>query len=303
MTLEQLKMLVKIADAGGILAASEALHKTQPTVSVGIKKLEEELGLQILSRDSYRARLTPAGEALCQQARVILKQSEKLSDIAEHLAQGNEPEVRIAIEASCPLPLVLEILAVCEKQYPGTQFNLMGDTLWGALERLQLGEADLAISPWFDENLDFESLPLTTVTLVSVASPQFRDNLGKSMLTLDDMRDSVQVVVRDSSRKPPQHSFGYLTESRHWFVTDHFAKKEILLAGMGWGRLQEHLITEELASGRLVPLTIENYQSTMEVKICVARMRGKPVGPVAKTLWKTFLELSEQRNSKATLDI
>ena len=296
MTLEQLKMLVKIADAGGILAASEALHKTQPTVSVGIKKLEEELGLQILSRDSYRASLTPAGEALCQQARVILKQSEKLSDIAEHLAQGNEPEVRIAIEASCPLPLVLEILAVCEKKYPGTQFNLMGDTLWGALERLQLGEADLAISPWFDENLDFESLPLTSVTLVSVASPQFRDNLGKNKLMLDDLRDSVQVVVRDSSRNPPQHSFGYLTESRHWFVTDHFTKKEILLAGMGWGRLQEHLITEELASGRLVPLTIENYQSTMEVKICVARMRGKPVGPVVKTLWKAFLELSEQRN-------
>ena len=296
MTLEQLKMLVKIADAGGILAASEALHKTQPSVSVGIKKLEEELGLQILSRDSYRASLTPAGEALCQQARVILKQSEKLSDIAEHLAQGNEPEVRIAIEASCPLPLVLEILAVCEKKYPGTQFNLMGDTLWGALERLQLGEADLAISPWFDENLDFESLPLTSVTLVSVASPQFRDNLGKNKLLLDDLRDSVQVVVRDSSRNPPQHSFGYLTESRHWFVTDHFTKKEILLAGMGWGRLQEHLITEELASGRLVPLAIENYQSTMEVKICVARMRGKPVGPVVKTLWKAFLELSEQRN-------
>ena len=296
MTLEQLKMLVKIADAGGILAASEALHKTQPTVSVGIKKLEEELGLQILSRDSYRASLTPAGEALCQQARVILKQSEKLSDIAEHLAQGNEPEVRIAIEASCPLPLVLEILAVCEKKYPGTQFNLMGDTLWGALERLQLGEADLAISPWFDENLDFESLPLTSVTLVSVASPQFRDNLGKNKLLLDDLRDSVQVVDRDSSRNPPQHSFGYLTESRHWFVTDHFTKKEILLAGMGWGRLQEHLITEELASGRLVPLAIENYQSTMEVKICVARMRGKPVGPVVKTLWKAFLELSEQRN-------
>lgn len=296
MTLEQLRMLVKIADAGGILAAAEALNKTQPTVSVGIKKLEEELGLQILSRDRYRASLTPAGEALCQQARVILKQSEKLSDIAEHLAQGNEPEVRIAIEASCPLPLVLEILAVCEKKYPGTQFNLMGDTLWGALERLQLGEADLAISPWFDENLDFESLPLTSVTLVSVASPQFINNLGKSKLMLDDLRDSVQVVVRDSSRNPPQHSFGYLTESRHWFVTDHFTKKEILLAGMGWGRLQEHFITEELASGRLVPLAIENYQSTMEVKICVARMRGKPVGPVAKTLWKAFFEHSEQMN-------
>ena len=294
MTLEQLKMLVTIADAGGILAAAEKLHKTQPTVSVGIKKLEEELGLKIFSRDSYRASLTPAGETLCQQARVILKQSMKLSDMAEILAQGNEPEVRIAIEASCPLPLVLEILAVCEKKCPGTQFNLMGDTLWGALERLQLGEADLAISPWFEENLDFESFPLTSASLVTVASPKFRNNLEKSELFLEDLKDSVQVVVRDSSRNPPQQSFGYWAEGRHWYVTDHFTKKEILLAGMGWGRLHHHLIAEELACGKLVPLVINNYDSEMEVKICVARMRDKPVGPVAEILWQDFSSFSNK---------
>ena len=62
MTLEQLRMLVAIADAGGILSAAEKLHKTQPTISVGMKNLEDELGLQILSRESYRASLTAAGK-------------------------------------------------------------------------------------------------------------------------------------------------------------------------------------------------------------------------------------------------
>jgi DNA-binding transcriptional LysR family regulator len=296
MTLEQLKMLVTIADLGGILAAAEKLHKTQPTVSVAIKKLEDELGLQILARDSYRAKLTPAGEALCRQARVILKQSNILSGMAKHLAHGNEPEVRIAIEASCPLPLVLEILAVCEKKFPGTQFNLMGDTLWGALERLQLGEADLAISPWFEENLELESFLLTTSRLVSVASPKFRNALEKNELVLDDLKDSVQVVVRDSSRNPRQQRFGYLSEGRHWYVTDHFTKKEIILAGMGWGRLHEHIISGELVSGQLVPLTIHNYQTTMEIKICVVRMLDKPVGPVAEALWQDFSRYSAERD-------
>lgn len=288
MTLVQLRTLVKISDTGSILAAADALHKTQPTVSVAIQKLEYELGLQLLSRDGYRASLTPAGEAICQHARTILKQSQVLISMAQHLAQGNEPEVRIAIEASCPLPLVLEVLKTCEKKFPGTQFNLMGDTLWGALERLKLGEADLAISPWFEEDLSYESCLLTKASLMTVASPQFRSSLGKEDLLLEDLKDSVQVVVRDSSRNPPQRSFGYLEEGRHWYVTDHLTKKEIILAGMGWGRLHKHMIEEELIDGRLIPLTIHNYATIMEVEICVARMRNNPAGPVATTLWKDF---------------
>jgi DNA-binding transcriptional LysR family regulator len=294
-TLEQLKMLVKIADTGGVLAAADAMNRTQPTLSVAIKKLENELNLQLLARDSYRASLTPAGEALCQQARVILKQSEILSGMAQHFAQGNEPEVRIAIEASCPLPLVLEILGECEHKFPSTQFNLMGDTLWGALERLQLGEADLAISPWFEENLEYESFPLTTATLISVATPQFRAALKKEVLELDDLKDSVQVVVRDSSRTQRPQSFGYLEEGRHWYVTDHLTKKEILLAGMGWGRLHEHMIKEELRDGRLVPMSINNYATTLKIDICVARMMSKPTGPVAVTLWKDFRTFAGHR--------
>lgn len=294
MTLEQLKTLVTIADAGGVLAAADLLHKTQPTVSVAIKKLEQELGVQILARDSYRASLTPAGEALCRQARSILQQSAKFSELARHLAQGNEPEVRIAIETSCPMPLVLNILSRCEQEFPETQFNLMGETLWGALERLELGEADLAISPWFEENLAFETHPVTSSRLITVAAPQFLARFEKETLELSDLTDSVQVVVRDSSRSPRAGRFGFLPECPHWYVTDHLTKKEILLAGMGWGRLHAHLIGEELRSGRLVPLEIRDYPVTVAIDICVARKKGTPVGPVAQALWRHFAEISPE---------
>lgn len=292
MTLEQLRVLVMIADTGGILAAAEALHKTQPTVSVAIRKLEDELDVQLLSREGYRAKLTPAGEALCRQARIILRQSNVLNDMAGHLARGDEPEVRIAIEASCPLSLVLGVLGRCEEKFPGTQFNIMGETLWGALERLQLGEADLAISPWFEENFEFESFPLSTATIMTVVSPEFRRRFAADTLEIDDLQDTVQVVVRDSSRNPPQRSFGYLPEARHWHVTDHMTKKEIILAGMGWGRLHHHLIEDELRSGQLVPLAIRNYPAVLDIEIRVARIRGKPPGPVASASWEDFVSLA-----------
>ena len=97
----------------------------------------------------------------------------------------------------------------------------------------------------------------------------------------------------DSSQNPPDQSFGYLEAGRHWYVTDHLTKKEIILAGMGWGRLHRHLITEELEAGTLVPLEIHNYQATIDIDICVARMSGKPAGPVATYVWESFKQFRE----------
>ncbi len=52
MTFDQLKILVAIADHGSVLAAARALHRTQPTINVAMRKLEEELNLLLFDRSS-----------------------------------------------------------------------------------------------------------------------------------------------------------------------------------------------------------------------------------------------------------
>ena len=291
MTLDQLRMLVKIADTGSVLAAAAALYRTQPTVSVGIRKLEDELGVTLLARDQYRAHLTDAGEKICQQAREVLRQGAFLHQMAAHLAEGNEPKLCIAIEESCPVPLVLEVLKHLELKYPQTEFELVGERLWGALERLENFEADIAITPWFEEQVRFQSFPLSQVRMVPVASPGFVAQFSGRSLQLAELKGMAQVVVRDSSRQPRQQSFGVLAEGRHWLVNDHMTKKEILLAGMGWGRLQLHMIEKELESGRLVELQIEDFGDTNLIEIRVARRRGESIGPVATDFWEALKRL------------
>ncbi|PLY02703.1 MAG: transcriptional regulator [Desulfuromonas sp.] len=288
MTLDQLRMLVKIRDTGSVLAAAEALYRTQPTVSVAIRKLEDELGVQLLDRDQYRACLTPAGETLCRKARSVIARSDELSALAEHLASGYEPELNIAIEASCPMPLILEVLKNVERIYPQTRFNLMAENIWGALSRLKEGEADLAISPWFVEDTSLESKTMLHETMIAVASPQFPPLKSGAPLVYQSMKEAVQVIVKDSSRLPKEKKIGVIEEGRHWLVNDHYTKKEILLAGMGWGRLQHHLIEKELAEGKLVPLTIRNYESTLDIEIRIARRLDRTAGPVAAELWNEF---------------
>lgn len=291
MTLDQLKMLVQIADTGSVLAAAEALCRTQPTVSVAIRKLEDELNLQLLDRRHYRASLTAAGEQLCRKARTVLQHAEEFAVLARHLAVGNEPQLHLAIEASCPLSLLLQILRESEKKYPKTEFNLQVENIWGALEKVQSGAADLAVSPWFEDLPDLESIPLTETRLIAVAAAGFC--AAGAELSLEEMKQHVQIVVRDSSRLPQQQkSYGVLPDGRHWIVGDHQTKKQLILAGMGWGKLHEHLIADELAAGELVPLEIGNYPCTLNIEIRAVRRLGEPAGPVASALWQDFISLN-----------
>jgi len=295
MTLDQLRMLVAVADTGSVLAAAEALDRTQPTISVGIRKLEEDLGLQLLARDGYRARLTAGGEAICQKARLLLGQASEIRELANYLAGGRESELTIAIEASCPMSLTIEVLQLAEQQYAATRFHLLMENIWGALDRLRLGEADLAVTPWFRDEEGFESMPLGTIQLLTVAAPGFFTAAGTRPLQIADLSKAVQVVVRDSSRQPPDFKFGLIEGGRRWMVNDHETKKRLLLAGMGWGRLQRHLIERELQSGELVPLQVDRYQSESYVELRIARRLDDHSGPVAQAVWELFCHAAQHR--------
>lgn len=285
MTLEQLKVLVKISETGSILAAAEALFRTQPTVSVAIRKLEEELGVVLLDRKQYRATLTAEGLQLCKKAGQILKQTAEFSTLAQHLAIGNEPELHLAIEASFPMPSLLQILRETERKYPQTEFNLQVENIWGALEKIQTGAVNLAISPWFEDLQGLESVPLTHTRLLTVAARGFCTS--NSELSLEEMKKYVQIVVRDSSRQP-QHriSYGVLDGGRHWIVGDHQTKKQLILGKMGWGKLHEHLIVDELKTGTLETLNIAHYPCVSDMEIRAVRRFGEQVGPVASALWQ-----------------
>jgi len=287
MTYDQLRMLAKIAETGSIMAAAEALYRTQPAVSIAIRKLEEEFDLKILSRDHYRATLTPEGQALYQKAKVILRHTEAFETLGKEMAMGKEPEIRIAIDLACPLPPILEILKNCEKEHPHTVLNLMAESLGGTMEQLLDGNVDMIILPWLSTDPEVESIFFTKIQGGVVAAPNFPPAQSKHELSLEEMKEYVQIIVRDSSRHTPKRSHLVLEGGRHWKVTDFYTKKQIILAGMGWGGLPYHLIEEEFANGRLVPLNIKNLEP-WGGDIRVVRRRDQPVGPVASQLWNDF---------------
>jgi len=293
-TLDQMKILVAIFDTGSVLSAAKKLHRTQPTISVGLKKLEDELGVQLLDRSSYRAMLTSEGRQLCEKSRVILQQVDEFKTMAKYLSLGHEPKVHLAIEASCPMDVLLDILKASEAKYPQTDFHLRVENIWGALDKVQDGDVDLAISPWLHDQNGLESLPLTTTRLLTVAAPGFCP--ADCPLEIDQMKHLVQIVVSDSGWRDHAMSYGVLDGGRHWIVSDHQTKKELIVAGMGWGKLQEHIVKKELLDGVLVPLEIVGYPYDVSLDIRAIRRFGEPTGPVAQALWNDLSEVCQKQN-------
>jgi len=88
MELRQLRYFVAVAEEGNINRAAQKIFLTQPALSRQIKALEEEIGLCLLERQARSIRLTPAGEALMNEARELLRQAEQLPDRVRAASRG-----------------------------------------------------------------------------------------------------------------------------------------------------------------------------------------------------------------------
>ncbi len=296
MTLDQLEVLVKIVEQGSMGAAAEALYRTQPTLSVSIKKLEEEFNVEIFSRSQRRMTLTPIGEAMYQKAKRVLAQAEAFENFGHLLAKGNEPEVNIAFDASIPIRFISGVLKECEANFPETNLNLIGENLFGTMERLVEKEADLAVMTYFAESHLLKSLPLIKFQFFPVATSTHPLARYEKEVPLEDLKDYVQVVLEDTARSPTKDNHRVIEGARQWRVNHYETKKEIILEGLGWGNLPDFTIKDELETGQLVPLKIENYYRSGESEICLVRRADHIFGPVVQSLWEMFEAVANDRD-------
>src|SRR6266571_18430 len=109
-TLQQLKSFDAVVTQGGFQAAAETMRRAQPSVSLAVKNLEEQLGLSLLDRSGYRVSLTEAGRSFHERTRVLLQEVRALTDHAAQLVMGEETELSVVIGDLCPLPQTLALL-------------------------------------------------------------------------------------------------------------------------------------------------------------------------------------------------
>jgi DNA-binding transcriptional LysR family regulator len=290
MTLEQLKMLVQVAELGSLKRASETLFKTQPAISQGIKQLESQLGLELFSRQGYRLILTENGKQIHQHALRLVNEAKQIKQLASFLTFGNEATVTLAIEASYDLKKILPVLELIRNEFPHTQVILKQEYINGALESVKSEQADLALTAIDNLALqtgDYEANILYQGNLSNVAAPALLSR-HTGLLSVEELKDEYQIVVQDSGQSSNGVNYSVQTGQRCWYVNDFSSKKTLIMSGIGWGRLPEYMIENELKSKELVAVSLNDFDTNITLDYQVIKLKSRILGPVASKLWESM---------------
>ena len=289
MTHDQIEAFVGVASAGSFTLAARRLHKSQSAVSKLVRNLEAELGMPLFDRAEYRATLTDAGRAVLERAEVVLERTRELEAFGRALAGKHEAAVRLAIDAITPLPLVLGVLRAVGKAFPDVRLELSTEHMGGASEALDEGRVQLAITSYVShEPRALEAEPFTLVPILPVVHREHPLAKAGRPAPIAALRQHPQIVLSDSARRSVSPSINVIDGALRWNVSDLAAKKEIIVAGMGWGGLPAHLVQAELRRGTLIELSVREFRAE-RIALLLARRRDRTAGVVARALWAGLL--------------
>lgn len=288
MTLDQIETFLMVVECGSFKSAAETLHRSQPALSVAVKKLEEGLGVKLFDRDHYRPVLTSAGEAFYNKSKDLFESAQSLEKFGRQLGLGEEPELSIAIDVLCPIAPVLQTFRCFSSQHPDTRLNISFEILGGAADKVASGEVHMAISPEIGMDTGkFDIHSFSEVTMIPVASSLLIGDCTESCLSSEFLKQRPQIIVSDSNTRSSGRTFGVLRGGRQWRVREMGVKRDIIQAGLGWGSLPDHLIDADLANGSLVEVETPDIRRE-SFEIVILRSHHHPMGPLGQKLWEIF---------------
>lgn len=289
MKIDQFKALDAVVRAGSFArAANEILLVTQPAVTRAIQNLENTIGFKLFSRDKYRPELTPQGKAFYQRALKILSEVDHLTYFSQQLAAGEEPEIKVSIDAYILVPKMLKAFHAINQECLTTQLHISCEILGASIKKVLQKTADLGLLMWSPEYERFKSLETKHIQYIkasTVVSPDFPLLKKEGVVKREELAPYIQVIERTDSSHIPAVEQSDEQLCQHWYVSDAHAKKQIIMSGHSFGLLPYHVIEEELKQGLLVPFeNLEGFK-VFEREMRVARLKEREMGPVLTKLW------------------
>ena len=196
MNLRALKYLVKLADLQHFSKAADACFVSQPTLSTQIRKLEEELEVQLVERAPRNVQLTPIGKEIAARARHVLRDIEQIHAAARRSRDPETGSLRLGIFPTLAPYLLPHVVPGIRRRFPQLKLQLAEEKTADILRMLEDGELDAALLalPVVADNLQIETLFEEPFML---AMPGAHPLADKDEVELSDLVGSELLLLED----------------------------------------------------------------------------------------------------------
>ena len=285
LTLDQLRVLVAIADSGSFSAAARRLGRVQSAISQMIRTLEHTQGVTLFDRSAHKPRLTAIGSMMVDQARLVLSSAQRFESLALGARTGWETELPLAIDPLIPTQPLIASLRALRETYMDVPVTFRTEGLGGAERRLREGGATLGVClllPSVPD--DLMAYPLMDLQLLPVAAPDHPLARLDRPLETADFAAHVQLVLSDPVAQDGPN-YGVVSPRLLRFV-DNGRRLDFLLAGLGWCKMPKHIVEPMLNDGRLILLDTQDQKVVPSTRLLIyaAHIREKPLGPIGTWL-------------------
>ena len=194
MTLTELKYIVAVAREKHFGRAADACFVSQPTLSVAIKKLEEELDVKLFERSANEVAVTPLGEDIVRQAQGVLEQAAHIKEIAKRGKNPLTGPLKLGVIYTIAPYLLPELVRKVIQQSPVMPLMLQENFTVKLLEMLRTGEIDCAILAE-----PFPDAGLATAALYDepflAAVPSTHPLAAQSSVTAQTLKDETMLLL------------------------------------------------------------------------------------------------------------
>ena len=279
-TISQLKIFLKVVEYESITKAAEALHLTQPAVSIQLKNLQKDFKFPLTEIINKKLYVTDFGREMAVAFDNIVNELETIKYKSAGYSTTYTGKLKIAI-VSTGKYIMPFYLASFLNQHPGIDLLMDVTNKSKVISSLEKNEIDFALVSILPENIKVEELPLLENQLYMVGNKEIFEELTKNRRSLD----SKPFIFREPGSGTRQMMEKFISKNKFHTkkkieLTSNEAVKQAVLAGIGISIMPLIGIKSEMASGKLKIIETKGLPITTQWRL--VWLKEKKLSPIAQ---------------------
>jgi LysR family transcriptional regulator, hydrogen peroxide-inducible genes activator len=176
--------------------AAEECGVAQPTLSAQVRKLEDELGIELFERDGRTIRVTPTGELILDQARLALAALARIEELAHMRSDPMVGPIRLGVIPTLAPYLLPGVLSALQKELPNAPLVVVEDMTHRLLEAINAGRLDAALVATEHRDGNLAEIKLFDEPF-SVAMPTADPLASRESIRVDDLDPASLILLAD----------------------------------------------------------------------------------------------------------